>query len=127
MNRDLIAEYALENDDPRLQFLDEVHEALKEIDSEVCFWWDVDPSWSMEIHGLCVSFEIVYSDDYGDDDEGYNAGWVACRHGGEIVANFYPYNYTSRVWTKDMDELRDRIDWALETLGCFKEDCKEGT
>ena len=125
MDKELIAEYALRNNDPRLEFLDETDKALKQIDSEAAFWWDEDPSWAMKIHDLFVDFNISSADSYGDDGEGYNAGWVAVREDSTVHSNFYPYNYTSEVWTKDMDELQTRIDWAIEALEYLKEEYSE--
>lgn len=55
-----------------------------------------------------VSFEIVDSIDYEGTFEGYNVSFEIITLEGRILGTITPYNYTDKVWTKNIDELKNR-------------------
>lgn len=69
---------------------------------------------------VCVDYRImdsVHWDGTGEDDpaeRGFNIGWGSCLIGGACLAECFPYNNTSGVWTQDKAELWER---ATGTLG----------
>lgn len=97
----------------------EIHAALKTLDSSVLYWRDEEPTWHLtfsEDEDICVDFHLFNGEVCAGEDEGYNAGWTACERSGLILANCIPYNYSKWVWTRDEDELRQRIDGTLKSL-----------
>lgn len=122
----------MENENPitdeRIEeLIPEVTAELEKIDPEVTSGWDDCPCWYLQVGELDVHFELANSEAYegveaGESGGGWNAGWTACTRGGEIKASVYPYNYSNRVWTQDMQELRERVGRSLATLANWAED-----
>jgi len=67
-----------------------------------------------EEDSIDISFQLADSGPYEGIDEG-TEGWGVnimvdiVHYGGEILGGFTPYNYTSEVWTDQVDELKSRL------------------
>lgn len=57
---------------------------------------------------IVVSFEVVDSLEYEGEMLGYNVSLDAVKENGEILVKHAPHNYTDKVWTTDLDELKNR-------------------
>ena len=100
---------------------------INKIDSEFDYEWDDCPTWYLQVGELDIHFELANSEAYegvetGETGGGWNAGWVACTREGEIKAQVYPYNYTNRVWTQDVQELTERVGRSLAILANWAEE-----
>ena len=73
-----------------------------------------------------VSFEITSGEEAYGEEGGYAIGWIACRPGGEILAQCQPYNYTGRVWTEDKDELWYRAESVIDSLLDYEKEICNG-
>ena len=105
----------------------DIAKELEEIDSSAAFCEDDCPSWYLQVGELDIHFELANSEAYegvetGETGGGWNAGWVACTREGEIKAQVYPYNYTNRVWTQDVQELTERVGRSLAILANWAEE-----
>jgi hypothetical protein len=86
--------------------------------SDECYRWDFvvylgeDDGYENSTN---VSFTIAESGPYaGDTDENDNSEGInvlvdVVHYDGHILGGFSPYNYSSRVWTDDPEEWRERF------------------
>ena len=103
---------------------DYISSRLVELDPLAEPWTDEDTMWCLEFENEEGVADVLFSltDSVTSDGTehskggGYNVGWSAARQGGELLANLFPYNRTSRVWTLDKGELWYRAEGVINAL-----------
>jgi len=59
---------------------------------------------------IAVTFEVVDSIEYEGEMLGYNVSIDAVHEDGRILGSHTPHNYTDKVWTTELSELKQRAN-----------------
>jgi len=107
--------------DLRKLFIDEITETLEKLDPETECLDELSeyPQWLLLVGKHHIDVVLADSESFEGtpwDEGGFNIAVTITNEGGEILGTFCPYNYTSQVWTRNANELAQRIRDALDAL-----------